>query len=147
MNKNLIVEIQNAVNSGKPASDALMQITNIKNNLLSQIDSSSQDLTQVKQLEELEHSIYRYNMFVKAGLDDDAYEEAKKIDKLLEVCIDILRIIFDIRNVDENSKYMWHALGDACSKCKALDGKIFKNKKELPLIPHPNCRCFVTKIK
>lgn len=39
--------------------------------------------------------------------------------------------------------YIWRSEKgkNTCDECKALDGKIFKNKEEAPQSLHPNCKC------
>lgn len=45
-----------------------------------------------------------------------------------------------------NTRYVWKTNEGACSKCSSLDNKVYTNKKDIPQLPHPNCKCQIKQI-
>ena len=51
-------------------------------------------------------------------------------------------------NVEQNDYYyVWNTEPNACEKCKSMDGKTFDGANEIPDKPHPNCKCWIKRVK
>lgn len=88
-------------------------------------------------LGQLEHSLYRYNEFIRAGLSDEAKAEGEKFMNLSQN--DDGSIV--LKGGISNTRYVWRTEAGACKVCQELDGKIFDSLDEVPERPHPNCKC------
>jgi len=54
------------------------------------------------------------------------------------------RIMGELKLYDANlvdMEYEWVSEPNACMRCAALNGKVFKSLKDVPPRPHPNCKC------
>lgn len=50
----------------------------------------------------------------------------------------------DAKSAEGAERFVWRTADDerVCGRCSPLDGKVFA-KDEIPVKPHPNCRCWV----
>lgn len=95
-----------------------IQIDKIKKSIVNQNITNSSMATYGK-LNEIEHSLYRYNQLSSAGLKKEADTESEKLNNLISNF-----------NADEegtvlkghinNTRYVWVAEDDACDDCKLL---------------------------
>lgn len=115
------------------------QIDKIKKSIANK-NFSDNSITTYNKLNEIEHSLYRYDQLSNAGLKNEAKTESAKVNNLISNF-----------NSDEegtvlkggisNTVYIWVAEDDACDDCQALDGTEYESPSDAPIPLHPNCKC------
>ncbi len=88
-------------------------------------------------LGQLEHSLYRYNEFIHAGMVNEAQKEGENFIKLSQNADGSIILKGGI----SNTRYAWRTEAGACKACQELDGKVFDRLEDVPERPHPNCKC------
>lgn len=138
----MLNKIKNAINSiaqSKKEPDTLEYLTRLKREVGNNITKGdyNKNLQIYDNLGKLEHSLYRYNEFLRAGLKDEAVQTGKDFVSLLQSPDGTLML----KGWISNTKYVWRTEPGACDKCQALDGQEFETLDEVPPRPHPNCKC------
>ena len=128
---NLKQKIKNVVESGKADDKLSAEIARAKNKF-----ASSMDYETYNKLSDIEHSLYRYNTFVKNDMSNYAEKEGKVLMNLAEDNI-------VLKGGISNTKYIWRTEPNACKKCQDLDGTTYDCKEDIPEKPHPNCKCHI----
>ena len=131
-------KIKKIVANKKPDFKTLDFITKSKSDAVS---NNSMDL--YRKLGAVEHSLYRYNSFLQANLNDEAEKEAENLNFLTE---DAETGNVTLYGGVSNTVYRWETEPNACEKCQELDGTEYDNKEDIPEKPHPNCKCKVVEV-
>lgn len=132
-------KIKKIVANKKPDFKTLDFITKSKSDAVS---NNSMDL--YRKLGAVEHSLYRYNSFLQANLNDEAEKEAENLNSLTE---DSETGNVTLYGGVSNTVYRWETEPNACEKCQELDGTEYESKEDIPEKPHPNCKCKVVEVK
>ena len=115
-------------------------IEKYQSNLMKNLNSSLLDnneknklLKVFMDLQDVEKSIYRYNVLKNNNHLAAAEEEKAEIEhKVLKghIC---------------NVKYVWRSEhGEhTCEECESMDGEEFESDEDIPPKPHPNCKCYI----
>lgn len=102
--------------------------------------------TAYTEIENFQKMLYRYTMFIKEGMLEDAKKEIDKISGYFAEGVDPA-VKFTKKAEPNLYKYVWQAEDGACKVCAALDGREYEYEAEVPQKPHPNCKCHVKKIE
>lgn len=120
------------------------QINSIKKSITKQ-NITNASMAKYGKLNEIEHSLYRYNQLSNAGLSEKANAESGKLNNL----INNFNVAEDgtvLKGGISNTLYVWVAEDDACDDCLALDGTEYNNPDDAPIPLHPNCKCNIEEI-
>lgn len=98
------------------------------------------------EIENFQKMLYRYTMFIKEGMLDDAKKEIDKISGYFAEGVDPA-VKFTKKAEPNLYKYVWQTEDGACKACAALNGTEYEYEAEVPQKPHPNCKCHVKKIE
>ena len=120
------------------------QINKIKKYILGD-DLSSNAIAKYNKLNEIGHSLYRYDQLSKAGLKDDAKAESTKANNLIS-SFNATEKGTVLKGGISNTRYVWVAEDDACDECQDLDGTEYESPDDAPLPLHPNCKCSIEEI-
>lgn len=131
-------KLQNLIEMKKPNDTLLNEIANLKTKLVS---APSIDYETYSKLSDIENSVYRYNNFLRNGMQSNADNEAKKLMNFSED-EDIT-----LQGGISNTKYIWRTEPKACKECQELDNTEYNNKEDIPEKTHPNCKCYVEEEK
>ena len=88
-------------------------------------NASNIDYEAYNKLSDIEHSLYRYNNFLKNGMRNYAEKEARNLVNLSEENSTVLE------GGISNIKYIWHTEPNACEKCQELDGTEYNSKEDI----------------
>lgn len=102
--------------------------------------------TAYTEIENFQKMLYRYTMFIKEGMLEDAKKEIDKISGYFAEGVDPA-VKFTKKAEPNLYKYVWQAEDGACKVCAALDGREYEYEAEVLQKPHPNCKCHVKKIE
>lgn len=120
------------------------QINQIKKTIVNQ-NLSNNSITTYNKLNEIEHSLYRYNQLSKAGLKDEAKTENTRISNLINN-FNATEEETVLKGGISNTRYVWVAEDGACDDCMALDGTEYDNPDDAPIPLHPNCKCSIEEV-
>lgn len=120
------------------------QINQIKKTIVNQ-NLSNNSITTYNKLNEIEHSLYRYNQLSKAGLKDEAKTENTRISNLIDN-FNATEEGTVLKGGISNTRYVWVAEDGACDDCMALDGTEYDNPDDAPIPLHPNCKCSIEEV-
>ena len=98
------------------------------------------------EIENFQKMLYRYTMFIKEGMLEDAKKEIDKISGYFAEGVDPA-VKFTKKAEPNLYKYVWQTEDGACKACAALNGTEYEYEAEVPQKPHPNCKCHVKKIE
>lgn len=98
-----------------------------------------------EKLNEIGHSLYRYEQLSKAGLKNDAKAESTKANNLISN-FNATEEGTVLKGGISNTRYVWVAEDGACDDCQAMDGTEYDNPDDAPIPLHPNCKCRIEKI-
>lgn len=87
--------------------------------------ASNIDYDSYNKLSDIEHSVYRYNNFLKNNMQNYAEIEAKNLMNLSGENSTVLQ------GGISNIKYIWHTEPNACEKCQELNGTEYNNKEDI----------------
>lgn len=135
---NLKQKIKYLIKEKKPNDKLLQKVSKIKAKLT---NASNIDYKAYNKLSDIEHSLYRYNNFLKNGMQNYAETEAKNLMNLSDENSTVLE------GGISNIKYIWRTEPNACEKCQELDGTEYNSKEDIPERPHPNCKCYIEEVK
>lgn len=135
---NLKQKIKDLIKEKKPNDTLLQEVSKIKAKLA---NTSNIDYEAYNKLSDIEHSLYRYNNFLKNGMQNYAETEAKNLMNLSDENSTVLE------GGISNIKYIWRTEPNACEKCQELDGTEYNSKEDIPGKPHPNCKCYIEEVK
>lgn len=135
---NLKQKIKYLIKEKKPNDTLLQEVSKIKVKLT---NTSNIDYEAYNKLSDIEHSLYRYNNFLKNGMQNYAETEAKNLMNLSDENSTVLE------GGISNIKYIWRTEPNACEKCQELDGTEYNSKEDIPQKPHPNCKCYIEEVK
>lgn len=102
--------------------------------------------TAYTEIENFQKMLYRYTMFIKEGMLDDAKKEIDKISGYFAEGVDPA-VKFTKKAEPNLYKYVWQTEDGACKACAAFNGTEYEYEAEVPQKPHPNCKCHVKKIE
>lgn len=102
--------------------------------------------TAYTEIENFQKMLYRYTMFIKEGMLEDAKKEIDKISGYFAEGVDPA-VKFTKKAEPNLYKYVWQTEDGACKACAALNGTEYEYEAEVPQKPHPNCKCHVKKIE
>lgn len=131
-------KIKELIYEKKPNDTLLQEVSKMKTKLA---NASNIDYKAYNKLSDIEHSLYRYNNFMKNGMQNYAEKEAKNLMNLSNENSTVLQ------GGISNIKYIWHTEPNACKKCQELDGIEYNSKEDIPEKPHPNCKCYIEEVK
>lgn len=134
---NLKQKIKELINEKKSNDTLLQELSKMKTILAG---ASNIDYESYNKLSDIEHSVYRYNNFLKNNMQKYAEKEAKNLMNLSDENSTVLQ------GGISNIKYIWHTEPNACEKCQELDGKEYNSKEDIPEKPHPNCKCYIEEV-
>lgn len=120
------------------------QINKIRNSITNQ-DITNASMATYGKLNEIGHSLYRYDKLSKAGLRDEAKSESTKVNNLVNN-FNATEEGKVLKGGISNTRYVWVAEDGACDECMALDGTEYEFKDDAPCPLHPNCKCRVEEI-
>lgn len=120
------------------------QINQIRKSIVNQ-NLSNNSITTYNKLNEIEHSLYKYNQLSKAGLKDEAKFESTKANNLINN-FNATEEGTVLKGGISNTRYVWVAEDDACDECQDLDGTEYESPDDAPLPLHPNCKCSIEEI-
>lgn len=115
------------------------QIDQIKKSIVNQ-NLSNNSMATYGKLNEIGHSLYRYDQLSKAGLKDEAKTESTKANNLINN-FNTTEEGTVLKGGISNTRYVWVAEDGACDDCQALDGTEYDNPDDAPIPLHPNCKC------
>lgn len=138
LNEKIKQEIKNLILKKKPNNLFLQEVSNLKAKCIS---SPNINYEEYKLLSNIESSIYRYNNFLKHNMLTNANKEINNLMSLAE------EEISPIQGNISNIMYIWHTEPNACPKCQELDGIEYYSMSDIPEKLHPNCKCYVEKVK
>ncbi len=115
------------------------QIAAIKKSILNKNVTNTSMATYGK-LNEIGHSLYRYNQLSKAGLKDEAKTESTRANNLISN-FNATEEGIVLKGYISNTRYVWIAEDGACNDCQALDGTDYESPDDAPIPLHPNCKC------
>lgn len=96
-------------------------------------------------MNEIEHSLYRYNQLSKAGLKNEAKTESIKANNLINNFNSNEKGTV-LKGGISNTRYIWVAEDGACDDCMNLDGTEYESPDDAPIPLHPNCKCSIEEI-
>lgn len=102
--------------------------------------------TAYTEIENFQKMLYRYTMFIKEGMLDDAKKEIDKISGYFAEGVDPA-VKFTKKAEPNLYRFVWQTEDGACKACAALNGTEYEYEAEVPQKPHPNCKCHVKKIE
>lgn len=102
--------------------------------------------TAYTEIENFQKMLYRYTMFIKEGMLEDAKKEIDKISGYFAEGVDPA-VKFTKKAEPNLYKFVWQTEDGACKACAALNGTEYEYEAEVPQKPHPNCKCHVKKIE
>lgn len=117
------------------------QISKIKKSIANQNITDNSMVTYGK-LNEIEHSLYRYDQLSKAGLRDEAKTESTRANNFIND-FNATEEGIVLKGGISNAIYVWVAEDDACEECQAMDGTEYDNPDDAPFPLHPNCKCHI----
>ncbi len=120
------------------------QIDKIKNSIVNKNLTNTSMATYGK-LNEIGHSLYRYDQLSKAGLKADAKAESTKANNLISN-FNATEEGTVLKGGISNTRYVWVAEDGACDDCQAMDGTEYDNPDDAPIPLHPNCKCRIEEI-
>lgn len=121
------------------------QIDKIKKSIVGQNLTNASMATYGK-LNEIEHSLYRYDQLSKAGLKEEAKTERSKVNNLVTSFNASEDGTTILKGGISNTRYVWVAEEGSCEECQALDGTEYENPDDAPIPLHPNCKCRIEEI-
>lgn len=134
-------KINNLISQKKSDDSLLIQIADIKSKI---VNKKIFDSNTYNQLSDVEHSLYRYNNFIKHNLTSEANNEAQKLSTMVKNLDSQPTILYGSVS---NTQYVWHTEPNACETCQELDGTVYDNKDDVPAKPHPNCKYSVEEVE
>lgn len=120
------------------------QIDAIKKSIVNKNVTNTSMATYGK-LNEIGHSLYRYNQLSKAGLKDEAKTESTKVNNLIN-SFNATEEGTVLKGGISNTRYVWVTEDGACEDCQAMDGTEYDNPDDAPIPLHPNCKCKIEEI-
>ena len=120
------------------------QINKIKKSITNQNITNTSMATYGK-LNEIEHSLYRYDQLSKAGLKDEAKTESVRANSLINN-FNATEEGTVLKGGISNTRYVWVAEDGACDDCQAMDGTEYDYPDDAPIPLHPNCKCRIEEI-
>lgn len=128
----------------------LREINEFNNDTLEQLSRLKvkymKNNTAYTEIENFQKMLYRYTMFIKEGMLEDAKKEIDKISGYFAEGVDPA-VKFTKKAEPNLYKYVWQTEDGACKACAALNGTEYEYEAEVPQKPHPNCKCHVKKIE
>ena len=121
------------------------QINQIKNSIINK-DLTNTSMATYGKLNEIGHSLYRYDQLSKAGLKDEAKSESTKVNNLISN-FNSSEDSEPLKGYISNTRYVWVAEDGACDECQDLDGTEYDSLDDVPASPHPNCQCRIEAIE
>lgn len=121
-----------------------LQINSIKKSITNQ-NMTNSSMAKYGKLNEIEHSLYRYDQLTKAGLKDEAGTESGKLNNLINN-FNATEEGTVLKGGISNTRYVWVAEDSACEECQALDGTEYDNPDDVPIPLHPNCKCRIEEV-
>ncbi len=134
----IIKNAARSIQQNKQDLDSLESLTQLKLSVAENLLNGNYDENYklYEKLGQLEHSLYRYNEFNRAGLADEAKREAENFMNISQSPDGAILLKGGI-----STRYVWHTEDGACDKCQALDGEVFETQEDIPARLHPNCKC------
>ncbi len=120
------------------------QINKIKKTITNQ-NITNTSMSTYGKLNEIEHSLYRYDQLSKAGLNQEAKAESKKVNNLMNN-FNATEEGPVLEGYISNTRYVWVAEDDSCEACQNMNGREFDNPDDAPIPLHPNCKCRIEEI-
>lgn len=120
------------------------QINSIKKSITNQNITNS-SMAKYGKLNEIEHSLYRYNQLSNAGLKEEASTENGKLNNLINN-FNATEEGTVLKGGISNTRYVWVTEDGACEECQAMDGTEYDNPDDAPIPLHPNCKCRIEEI-
>lgn len=120
------------------------QIDRIKKSIINR-DLTNASMVTYGKLNEIEHSLYRYNQLSNAGLKNEAKTESSKVNDLINN-FNAAEEGTVLKGGISNTRYVWHAEEGACEECQALDGTEYESPDDAPIPLHPNCKCRIEEV-
>lgn len=120
------------------------QINAIKESILNKNVTNTSMATYAK-LNEIGHSLYRYDQLSKAGLKDDAKAESTKANNLIN-SFNATEEGAVLKGGISNTRYVWVTEDGACDDCQAMDGTEYDNPDDASIPLHPNCKCSIEEV-
>lgn len=120
------------------------QIDKIKKSIVNKNVTNASMATYGK-LNEIGHSLYRYNQLSKADLKDEAKTESTKTNNLISN-FNATEEGTVLKGEISNTRYVWVAEGDSCDECQAMDGTEYDYPDDAPIPLHPNCKCSIEEV-
>lgn len=120
------------------------QIDSIKKSILNKNITNTSMATYGK-LNEIGHSLYRYDQLSKAGLKDEAKSESTKVNSVISN-FNATEDVTVLKGGISNTRYVWVTENGACDDCLAMDGTEYDNPDDAPIPLHPNCKCRIEEI-
>lgn len=120
------------------------QITKIKKTILKQ-DLSNKSIITYNKLNEIDHSLYRYEQLSKAGLKNEAKAEKTRANNLINN-FNSSENGEPLNGYISNTKYIWIASSNSCEACQELDGTEYDSIDDIPDKPHANCNCYIEEV-
>lgn len=128
----------------------LREINEFNNDTLEQLSRLKvkymKNNTAYTEIENFQKKLYRYTMFIKEGMLEDAKKEIDKISGYFAEGVDPA-VKFTKKAEPNLYKFVWQTEDGACKACAALNGTEYEYEAEVPQKPHPNCKCHVKKIE
>ncbi len=128
----------------------LREINEFNNDTLEQLSRLKvkymKNNTAYTEIENFQKMLYRYTMFIKEGMLEDAKKEIDKISGYFAEGVDPA-VKFTKKAEPNLYKFVWQTEDGACKACAALNGTEYEYEAEVPQKPHPNCKCHVKKIE
>lgn len=120
------------------------QIDAIKKSILNKNVTNTSMATYGK-LNEIGHSLYRYDQLSKAGLKDEAKTENTKANNLISN-FNATEEGTVLKGGISNTRYVWVAEDGACDDCQAMDGTEYASPEDATIPLHPNCKCQIEEV-
>lgn len=121
------------------------QIDKIKKSIMDK-NIPNDSIATFGKLNEIEHSLYRYNELSKAGLKNDAKTEKSKVANLVNN-FNVTENGLVLKGGISNTRYVWVAEDGACDDCMELNGTEYEFKDDAPCPLHPNCKCSIEMVE
>lgn len=123
------------------------QINAIKKSILNN-NITNTSMAKYGKLNEIEHSLYRYDQLLKAGLKNEAKTESTKANNLINNFNSSEGEDGEpLKGYISNTRYVWIAEADACEECQDMDGTEYESPDDAPIPLHPNCKCSIEMIE
>ncbi len=120
------------------------QINKIKKTILNQ-NLSNNSIVTYNKLNEIDHSLYRYDQLLKAGFKNEAKTESTRANNLINK-FNATEERTVLKGYISNTKYIWVASGDSCEACQELNGTEYDSIEDIPEKPHTNCNCYIEEV-